>query len=94
MSSNQTSLDHCDSVGIVDIASLSLARLDLSNSSLPNYPVDMVASNKGLHRITLQLTQDSSLVLRTYSLDLIFTKSCSYAQAMLVGVASWVPTFC
>ena len=33
-----------DSVGIVDVASLSLARQNLSNSSFPNCHVDIVAS--------------------------------------------------
>ena len=37
-------LDHSKSVGIMDVASLSLARQYLSNSGFPNHHVDIVAS--------------------------------------------------
>ena len=42
-------LDNGDSVGIMDVDSLSLARQYLSNSSFPNRHVDMVASINGRH---------------------------------------------
>ena len=47
-----------ESVGIMDVPSLSVARQYLSNSSFPNRQVDMVASNNSLHYVAL-----SSLIL-------------------------------
>ena len=56
MPDNNTFFDNSDSVGIMDVASLSLARQYLANRSFPNRPVDMVASNNGLHFVALELT--------------------------------------
>ena len=56
VSDNKTHLDNGDSIQIADVASLSVARQYFSDSSFPNLHVDMVASNNGLHFVTLQLT--------------------------------------
>ena len=53
MPDNNTFLANGDSVGTMDVASLSLARHYLSNSSFPNRHVDKVASSKSLHFVTL-----------------------------------------
>ena len=46
-------LDNGESVGIMDVVSLSLARQYLSNSGFPNHHVDMVASINGRHFVAL-----------------------------------------
>ena len=46
-------LNNSKSVGILDVASLSLARQYLSNSGISNRHVDMVTSINGCHFVTL-----------------------------------------
>ena len=46
-------VDNGNSIGIMDVASHSLARQHLSNSSFPNRHIDMVASISGRHYVAL-----------------------------------------
>ena len=49
-------LDNSESVGIMDVASLSPAEQYLSNSGFPNRHIDIVASIIGCHFVALYLT--------------------------------------
>ena len=64
--------DNGKTIGMMDVASLLLARQYLSNSGIPNHHVDMVASISGRHFVALQLTH----LVRTNSISFVVSWLC------------------
>ena len=55
MANNDTSVDNGNGVRIVHVSTFPLARQNLSNGSLPNRPVDVVATNDGFYSVAVHL---------------------------------------
>ena len=51
VANNDTSIENCYSVRIMHVAMFLLARQNFFNGSLPNLPVDMVATDDGLYNV-------------------------------------------
>ena len=56
MTNNDTSVNNSNGVRIVGVAMHMLAWQNLSNYSLPNSSIDMVATNDGLHSVGVNLS--------------------------------------